>query len=160
VAIYCAAGVKLVMKRGSDVSGPIVLPLRNICAIIVSLNMHLLVVKTVALCYVAKNPVFVTGIVTHVMFLTALIVLKGMLIEFVTVARTPPSVNPVSMCCTSVLSVENHLWSMTTPVARKRLWQICLCKMKKLTRQHVRDGWMKRRHSWMSDDGAASSCKN
>jgi hypothetical protein len=39
-----------------DVSGPIVLPARNICAINVFLKMHLLVVKTVVLCYVAKIP--------------------------------------------------------------------------------------------------------
>jgi hypothetical protein len=77
------------------VSGPIVLPVRRIFAINVSLKIHLLVVKTVALCYVAKIPVFITGIVTHVMFLTALIISKGMLLEFVTVVRPPTSGNTV-----------------------------------------------------------------
>jgi hypothetical protein len=122
-----------------DVSGPIVLPARNICAINVFLKMHLLVVKTVALCYVAKIPVFVTGIVSHAMFFTASIVLKGMLLEFVTVARPPTSVNTVFMCFTSVLGVETDHWSMMAPVDKKRLQQICLRHMMKLSRQHVQD---------------------
>jgi hypothetical protein len=45
----------------------------------------------------AKILVFVTGIVTHAKFLTASIVLKGMLLEFVTVASPPPSVKTVLM---------------------------------------------------------------
>jgi hypothetical protein len=140
-------------------SGHIVSPVRNICAINVSLNMHLLVVKTVALCYVTRIPVFVTGIVTHVMLLTALIVSKGMPLEFVTVVRAPPSVETVSMCLMSVRSVETDLFSMMTPVARKILWQICIHQMKKLSRQHVRDGRLKQRHSRMSDE-VSSSCKS
>jgi hypothetical protein len=76
---------------------PVVLPVRNICAINVYLKMLCLVVKTVALCYVAKIPVFVTGIVTHVMFLAALIVSKGMLIEVVTVVR-PHQVSILCQC--------------------------------------------------------------
>jgi hypothetical protein len=84
-------------------------------------KMHLLVVKTAALCYVAKILVFVTGIVTLAKFLTASIVLKGMLLECVTVARPPPSVNTVLMCLTSVLGVETNHWSTTTPVGKKIL---------------------------------------
>jgi hypothetical protein len=103
------------------VPGPIILPVRNICAINVSLKMHLLVVKTVALCYVAKIPVFVTGIVTHGMLLTVLLFFKGMLLKFVTVARPLPSGKTVSMCLTVVLSVETDLWRTMTPVVRKRL---------------------------------------
>jgi hypothetical protein len=104
-----------------DVSGPIVSPARNICAINIFLKMHLLVVKTVALCYVAKTLVIVTGIVTHAKFLTASIVLKGMLLEFVTVARPPPSFETVLMCLMSVLGVETDHWSTTTPVDKKIL---------------------------------------
>jgi hypothetical protein len=88
-----------------DASGPFVSPARNICAINVFLKMHLLVVKTVALCYVAKILVCVSGIVIHAKFLTASIVLKGMLLEFVTVARPPTSVKTMFMCLTSVLGV-------------------------------------------------------
>jgi hypothetical protein len=113
--------VQLVSKKGVDVSGPIDSPARKICAINVFFKMHLLVVKTAALCYVAKNLVFVTGIVTHAKFLTASIVLKGMLLEFVTVARPPPSFKTVLMCFTSVLGVETDHWSTTTPVDKKIL---------------------------------------
>jgi hypothetical protein len=80
-----------------------------------------LVVKTMVLCCVAKNPFFVTGILTHAMFLTTLLVLKGMLLAFVTVTRPPPSIKTVSMCLTSVLSVETDLWGTMTSVVRKRL---------------------------------------
>jgi hypothetical protein len=97
-------------EKGVDALGPIVSPARNICTINVFLKMHLLVVKTVALCYAAEIFVCVTGIF-----------LKGMLLEFVTVARPPPSVKTVLMCLTSVLGVETDHWSMPTPVNKKKL---------------------------------------
>jgi hypothetical protein len=87
--------------------------------------MHLLVVKTVELCYVVKIPVFVTGIVTHVMFLTTSVVLKGMLLEFVIVVRPPPSVNTVLTCLTSVLGVETDHWSTMTPVDKRECATYC-----------------------------------
>jgi hypothetical protein len=72
-------------------------------------------------CGIAKIIVCVTGIVIHAKFLTASIVLKGMLLEFVTVARPPPSVKTVLMCLTSVLGVETDHWSTTTPLDKKIL---------------------------------------
>jgi hypothetical protein len=48
----------------------------------------------------------------------------------------PLSVKTLSMCLTSVLSVDTDLWSMMTPLARKELWQICLRRTKKILR-HV-----------------------
>jgi hypothetical protein len=62
------------------VGSGIISPVTNICAINVFFKKILLVVKTAGLCYVAKILVFVTGIVTHVMYVTALIVSKGMLL--------------------------------------------------------------------------------
>jgi hypothetical protein len=96
-------------------------PARKICAINVFLKMHLLVVKTATLCYVERIIVFVTEIVTHAKFLTSSIVLKGMLLESVTVARPPPSVKTVLMCLTNVLGAETDHWSTTTPVDKKIL---------------------------------------
>jgi hypothetical protein len=104
-----------------DALGPIVSPARNICAINVFFKMHLLVVKTVALCYAAKILICVTGIVIHAKFVTTSIVLENMLLEFVTVARPPPSVKTVLMCLKSVLGVETDHWSTTTPVDKKIL---------------------------------------